>query len=181
MEADITRLLHAARSDDPQAMSRVFSLLYDELRTLANARLRGQESTFTPTALVSEAWLRLCGNDADLTLENRKHFFAAAAQAMRWIVVDHARRQQAERRGGAVAKIELDEGVVGEVRSEELLALDSALDALGRIDPARRELVELRYFAGLEFDELAVLLGRSSRTLKRDWAVARAALHSLME
>src|SRR5690606_25168161 len=111
----------------------------------------GNDSTLTPTALVHEAWLRLCGNDNGLSLESRKHFFASAAQAMRWIVVDHARRHQAERRGGAVAKLELDEGMAGEMRSEELLALDGALDALGKLDPARRELVELRYFAGLEF------------------------------
>lgn len=181
VEHEITSLLRGARGDDPAAMSRVFTLLYDELRVLANARLRGNDSTLTPTALVHEAWLRLCGNDNGLSLESRKHFFASAAQAMRWIVVDHARRHQAERRGGAVAKLELDEGMAAEMRSEELLALDGALDALGRLDPARRELVELRYFAGLEFEELAELLGRSSRTLKREWASTRAVLYSMMD
>ena len=181
MDHEITRLLREAHGDDPDALSRVFTLLYDELRVLANARLRGHDSTLTPTALVNEAWLRLCGNEQGVSLENRKHFFASAAQAMRWIVVDHARRQQAARRGGpAVARIELDEGIAEELRPEELLALDGALDALGRLDPARRELVELRYFAGLEFEELATLLGRSSRTLKREWAAARAVLHTLM-
>lgn len=182
MEHEITQLLRSARGgDDREAMSRVFALLYDELRQIANARLRGTDATLTPTALVNEAWLRLCGGDAGLTLENRKHFFASAAQAMRWIVVDHARRRQADRRGGpALARLELDEGIAQDMRPDELLALDGALDALGRIDPARRELVELRYFAGLEFEELAVLLGRSTRTLKRDWAAARAVLHTLM-
>ena len=181
MDTDITRLLQQANGDDPGAISRVFALLYDELRTIANARLRGHDSTLTPTALVNEAWLRLCGNEAALALESRKHFFGSAAQAMRWIVVDHARRRQAECRGGAVVQIELDEGVPTPMRSEELLALDGALDALGKLDPARRELVELRYFAGLEFEELAVLYGRSSRTLKREWVSARAVLYSLME
>ncbi|MCR6664074.1 MAG: ECF-type sigma factor [Luteimonas sp.] len=181
MDQDITQWLRGDSGDNPEALSRVFTVLYDELKQLANARLRGQDSTLTPTALVNEAWLRLCGHEGAWSLENRKHFFASAAQAMRWIVVDHARRRQAERRGGAVVMVALDDDAgLTEMRPEELLALDGALDALGRLDPARRELVELRYFAGLEFDELAVLLGRSSRTLKRDWAAARAVLYALM-
>lgn len=181
MSNDITALLQQAEGADPQALSRVFEHLYDELRALAKARLHGNEQTLTPTALVNETWLRLCEGDRLPTLENRRHFFAAAAQAMRWIVVDDARRRLAGRRGGAVAKLELDDGIADEMRSEELLSLDSALDRLGRLDPGRRQLVELRYFAGLEFDELAELTGKSSRTVKREWAATRAVLYSLME
>ena len=180
MSNDITALLRQAEGADPQALSLVFARLYDELRVLARARLHGTEQTLTPTALVNETWLRLCGGEQPMTLESRRHFFASAAQAMRWIVVDHARRQLAERRGGAVVKLELEDGLADDLRSEELLALDGALDALGKIDPARRQLVELRYFAGLEFEELAELTGKSSRTVKREWASTRAVLYSLM-
>ena len=181
MSDEITALLQQADGADPQALSQVFARLYDELRALARARLQGGEQTLTPTALVNETWLRLCNGEQPVTLESRRLFFASAAQAMRWIVVDHARRHLAERRGGAIVKLELDEGIAGEMRSEELLSLDGALDALGKLDPARRQLVELRYFAGLEFEELAELTGRSSRTIKREWASTRAVLYSLME
>ena len=181
MASEITRLLQLAHNGDADGLSGAFALLYDELRALAQARLRGSEETLTPTVLVHETWLRLCGNDAGMPVESRRHFFALAAQAMRWIVVDHARQRLAERRGGGVVRLELDEEHAGEMRSEELLSLDAALESLGRLDPARKELVELRYFAGLEFDELAVLLDKSARTLKRDWAAARAVLYSLME
>lgn len=178
---DITVLLQQADGADPGALSQVFARLYDELRILARSRLQGMEQTLTPTALVNETWLRLCAGGQPMSLASRRHFFASAAQAMRWIVVDHARRQLAERRGGAVVKLELDDGLADEMRSEELLSLDGALEALGKIDPSRRQLVELRYFAGLEFEELAELTGKSSRTIKREWASTRAVLYSLME
>lgn len=181
MASEITALLQAARDGDAASLSGAFSLLYDELRVLARARLRGDEQTLTPTVLVHETWVRLCGGDATMPVESRRHFFALAAQAMRWITTNHAREQLAQRRGGGVVRLELDGGIVAEMRSEELLSLDAALQALGRIDQERKDLVELRYFAGLEFDELAVLLGKSVRTLKRDWATARAVLYSLME
>jgi RNA polymerase sigma factor (TIGR02999 family) len=181
MTSEITVLLQSAHKGDAGSLSHLFTLLYDELRTLAQARLRGNDSTLTPTVLVHEVWLRLCGDGTALPVESRRHFFALAAQAMRWILVDHARRHLAARRGGTVVRLELNDETAGEMRSEELLALDGALDTLARLDPARRELVELRYFAGLEFDELATLLGRSARTLKREWAAARAVLYSLME
>ena len=179
--SEITALLQSARAGDAAGLSGAFSLLYDELRALARARLLGGEDTLTPTVLVHETWVRLCGNEAALPVESRRHFFAIAAQAMRWIAANHARERLAGRRGGGAVRLQLDDDLAGDMRSEELLALDSALDALGRIDPKRRELVELRYFAGLEFDELAVLLGRSARTLKREWSASRAVLYSLME
>ena len=181
MSNEITALLHQAGGTDPQVLSQVFARLYDELHALARSRLHGGEQTLTPTALVNETWLRLCGGQQHMTLESRRHFFASAAQAMRWIVVDHARNQLAQRRGGAVVRVELDEGLASEMRSEELLSLDNAIEALGRMAPERRQLVELRYFAGLEFEELAALTGKSSRTLKREWASTRAILYSLME
>lgn len=176
----MTQLLVQARAGDAESLPKVFALLYSELRKLADSRLYGREATLTPTVLVHETYLRMCGGGGTLPLESRKHFFAAAAQAMRWILVDHARRSLSGRRGGGNAKIELSEDLSEELRSEELLALDSALELLSRIDPARKELVELRYFAGLEYEELEDLLGRSVRTLKREWASTRAALYELM-
>ncbi|MGO1068960.1 ECF-type sigma factor [Lysobacter sp. CA199] len=178
--SEVTNLLAQARAGDVDSLPRVFALLYAELRKLANSKLRGQEATLTPTVLVHETYLKLCSGDDAMPLESRKHFFAAAAQAMRWILVDDARRNLALRHGGGAVRVELPEDLVEELKSEELLALNSALDSLGRIDPARKELVELRYFAGLEYEELEQLLGRSVRTLKREWASARAALYELM-
>jgi RNA polymerase sigma factor (TIGR02999 family) len=178
---DITLLLKQAGDDDAGGVSRVYALLYDELHKIARALLRGGQATLTPTVLVNEAFLRLCGGGQDLSLESRKHFFATAAQAMRWIVMDHARRAQAERHGGGLVQVELDDSLPASFRPEELLALDAALDALEQVDPQRRELVELRFFAGLGYEDLVPLLGRSERTLKREWAAARAALQLLME
>ena len=178
---DITLLLQRAGRGEQAGISRVYALLYDELHKIARGVLRGGQATLTPTVLVNEAFLRLCGGGEGLTLESRKHFFTTAAQAMRWIVMDHARRAQAERHGGGLLQVELDENLPASFRPEALIALDAALDALQQIDPARRELVELRFFAGLGYEDLAPLLGRSERTLKREWAAARAALQLLME
>ena len=178
---DITQLLGRAADGDPGSLSRVYGLLYEELHRVARGLLHHGQATLTPTVLVNEAYLRLCGGDKPLPLENRKHFFATAAQAMRWIVVDHARRAHAQRHGGGLLRVELDDDLPQALRADELLALDAALERLGAIEPARRELVELRYFAGLDYADLVPLLGRSERTLKREWASARAALHLLME
>ena len=180
MPGDITLLLQSARAGDADSLSQAYGLLYEEMRRIAAGLLRGGDGTLTPTVLVLEAYLRLCGGDGALGVENRKHFFATAAQAMRWLLVDRARRLAAERHGGALVRVELDDGLAQELRPEELLALDTALQRLGEIDPARRELVELRFFAGLDYAELVPLLGRSERTLKREWAAARAALQAMM-
>ena len=180
MPGDITLLLQSARAGDADSRSQAYGLLYEEMRRIAAGLLRGGDGTLTPTVLVHEAYLRLCGGDGALGVENRKHFFATAAQAMRWLLVDRARRLAAERHGGALVRVELDDGLAQELRPEELLALDTALQRLGEIDPARRELVELRFFAGLDYAELVPLLGRSERTLKREWAAARAALQAMM-
>ena len=180
MPGDITLLLQSARAGDADSLSQAYGLLYEEMRRIAAGLLRGGDGTLTPTVLVHEAYLRLCGGDGALGVENRKHYFATAAQAMRWLLVDRARRLAAERHGGALVRVELDDGLAQELRPEELLALDTALQRLGEIDPARRELVELRFFAGLDYAELVPLLGRSERTLKREWAAARAALQAMM-
>ena len=180
MPGDITLLLQSARAGDADSLSQAYGLLYEEMRRIAAGLLRGGDGTLTPTVLVHEAYLRLCGGDGALGVENRKHFFATAAQAMRWLLVDRARRLAAERHGGALVRVELDDGLAQELRPEELLALDTALQRLGEIDPARRELVELRFFAGLDYAELVPLLGRTERTHKREWAAARAALQAMM-
>ena len=150
MPGDITLLLQTARAGDADSLSQAYGLLYEEMRRIAAGLLRGGDGTLTPTVLVHEAYLRLCGGDGALGVENRKHYFATAAQAMRWLLVDRARRLAAERHGGALVRVELDDGLAQELRPEELLALDTALQRLGEIDPARRELVELRFFAGLD-------------------------------
>lgn len=181
MTGDITAWLESAREGDPQALARAFEGLYAELKRLASARLgRGNDATLSPTVLVHETYLRLFAGGT-LPLESRQHFFAAAAQAMRWIIVDHARRRVAERRGGGLVRVELDEELVDELPPQRVIELDQALDRLARASPEKARLVELRFFAGLEFPELVALLGRSERSLKRDWASARAALHAMME
>lgn len=181
MSEDITQWLQAARNGDADALARAFEGLYAELRRLAAARLgAGGDATLSPTVLVHETYLRLCAGEP-LALENRQHFFAAAAQAMRWIVVDHARRRMANRRGGDLLRVELDDSLPAELPPQQVVELDQALERLARASPDKARLVELRFFAGLEFPELVALLGRSERSLKRDWAAARAALHAMME
>ena len=179
MDVDITQWLADARNGDPQALPRAFEALYAELRKLAQSRVQAGDATLSPTLLVHETYLRLCGG-GEVALESRQHFFAAAAQAMRWIVVDHARHRLAQRHGGGLVRVELDAADAAELRPDQVIELDQALERLGRASPEKARLVELRYFAGLEFPELAALTGRSERSLKRDWASARAALHAMI-
>lgn len=179
MDADITQWLADARNGDPQGLPRAFEALYAELRRLAQARLHGGDPTLSPTLLVHETFLRLCGSSA-LPLESRQHFFAAAAQAMRWIVVDHARSRLAQRHGGGLVRVPLEDAAGDVLRPDQVIELDQALERLARASPDKARLVELRYFAGLDFPELVALTGRSERSLKRDWASARAALHAMM-
>lgn len=176
---EITQLLRQAESGDPASLAAVFESLYPELRRLAASRLRGGANTITPTVLVHEFFLRLDGGER-LSLNSRRHFFAAAAKAMRWIVVDQARRRNAEKRGGGLAAITLSERLAAMPADEEVLALHESLELLDQLNPRRREVVELRYFIGLEFSEVAALLGCSERTAKREWAQARAFLHALL-
>lgn len=177
VEVEITKLLRQAEAGEPQRLAAVVEALYPELRRLAAARLRGHESTFTPTALVNEFYLRL-GAGGPLSLVDRRHFFAAAAKAMRWIVVDHARRRHAEKRGGGISPVTLSERLVAGAESAEVLALHEGLEALDQVNPRQREVVELRYFIGLEFAEVAELLACSERTAKREWERARAFLYA---
>lgn len=175
--AEITQLLRQAEHGDGASLDAVFHALYPELRQLAAARLRGSRDTLSPTVLVNEFYLRLHDGNP-LSLSSRRHFFAAAAKAMRWIIVDQARRRSANKRGGGQIEVTLTERISGKSPDEEVLALHEGLEALDAISARRREIVELRYFGGFEFREVAELLGCSERTAKREWAHARAFLHA---
>ena len=176
---DITAWLAQARDGDAAALDRVFALLYPELRRLAQARAASGERTLTPTVLVHEVYLKLLGT-AELALNDRRHFLGCAAHAMRTIAIDHARRRQAAKRGGPGDDVALDavEFELGARSDTELIELDAALAALERVNPRLLRVVELRYFAGLDFDAIAELLGCSLRTAKREWERARAFLHA---
>jgi RNA polymerase sigma factor (TIGR02999 family) len=177
---DITLIIDAIRAGDPDAPAQLLPLVYDELRRLAAHRLAQQPpgQTLQPTALVHEAYLRLLGGDTEARWEGRSHFFAAAAKAMRHILVDSARHKQSLKRGGGMVRRELDEAelLVPEPR-EDLLALDEALTQLAATDRAAADLVQLRYFGGLTISEAAESLGISTRSAERLWAYAHAWLH----
>jgi RNA polymerase sigma factor (TIGR02999 family) len=180
--SDITELLSQAHSGDAQALGIVFDRLYPELRKVASSHVRGEGHTMSPTVLIHEAYLRLLGNE-QLTLTDRRHFLACAARTMRGVMVDYIRHVTAAKRGGSASNVCIDDlaGVLPEARpSDDLLALDSALDSLDQVSPRQREIVELRYFAGIEFAAIAELLQCSERTAKREWARARAFLHACM-
>jgi RNA polymerase sigma factor (TIGR02999 family) len=175
--SDVTQILHAIEQGDPHAASQLLPLVYDELRTLAAHRLAHQTpgQTLQPTALVHEAYLRLVGDPEGHDWDSRGHFFAAAAEAMRRILVENARRKGRRKRGGGLSRQDLgaaEEVAVPEFR-EDLLALDEALTKLASTDPKAARLVELRYFAGLPIPEAAQALGVSPRTADRLWAFAR--------
>jgi RNA polymerase sigma factor (TIGR02999 family) len=174
---EITQLLTAIHEGDPEAVGRLMPLIYNELRALA-ARMLAHErpgQTLTATALVHEAYLRLVVPPREQGWEGRGHFFAAAAQAMRRILVENARRKQSQKGGGDLQRQELclDEITLPEV-SEDVLALDEALEKLTAADPQAGEIVCLRYFAGLTIKEAAEVLGVSPRTADARWAYARA-------
>jgi RNA polymerase sigma factor (TIGR02999 family) len=176
--SEVTQILHAIASGDPCAASQLLPLVYDELRHLAAHRLAQQApgQTLQPTALVHEAYLRLVGDPAGSDWDNRGHFFAAAAEAMRRILVENARRKAAVKHGGGRVRLDLDaaeQAAAPEVR-EDLLALDEALTKLAAADPQAAQVVQLRYFAGLSIPEAAKSLGVSPRTADRLWAFARA-------
>lgn len=172
---DVTRLLQALRDGDREALDRLFPLVYDELKRLAR-RAVGREHgprTLHATGLVHEAYLKLMASGVDAA--DRSHFLAIAARAMRQVLVDHARRRDASRRGGDWAQTTLTEGLrVSEFKPEEILALNEAMDTL---DPRQRQVVECRFFAGMEDSEIATALGLTERTVRRDWVKARAWLY----
>jgi RNA polymerase sigma factor (TIGR02999 family) len=178
--SDVTKILGQIESGDPSAAEQLLPLVYDELRKLAAAKLALEKpgQTLQATALVHEAYLRLVGNDDDLQWNSRGHFFAAASQAMRRILVESARRKSGPQRGGELRRqdAELDQ-LASPNSPEELLAIDEALSALGHEEPKIAKLVELRYFAGLTLDEAAAAISVSSRSARRYWAYAKAWLH----
>ena len=179
---DVTRLLNAIAHDDPQAAGRLLPLVYDELRRLAAQKLAQEKpgQTLQATALVHEAYLRLVGKGDEPPWNGRGHFFAAAAEAMRRILVENARRKRRPKHGGDRRRIELDEALPGAAPREDLLALDEALTRLAAQEPVKAELVKLRYFAGLSLEEAAACLSISPATAKRYWAVARAWLFAAL-
>jgi RNA polymerase sigma factor (TIGR02999 family) len=176
---DVTRVLSAIEQGDPQAAERLLPLVYEELRKLAAHKLAQEKpgQTLQATALVHEAYLRLVGTE-DPGWSGRGHFFAAAAEAMRRILVENARRKKRLRHGGGSPRLDLD-GVdpAGAAPAEELLALDEALELLASKDPDAAQLVRLRYFAGLTMAEAAAALGIPLRTAERNWTYARTWLH----
>jgi RNA polymerase sigma factor (TIGR02999 family) len=176
---EVTRILNAIQDGDAQATGRLLPLVYEELRRLAAHKMAGEASghTLQPTALVHEAWLRL-GAANQQNWQSRAHFFAAAAEAMRRILVEHARRKQSLKRGGGVERETLDESaLVLAAPPDELLAVHEALDNLARQDPAAAELVKLRYFVGMTMEEAAAALGLAKRTAEGLWTYARVWLH----
>lgn len=176
--ADVTQILAAVEAGDPRAADELLPLVYDELRNLAAARLTNEKAghTLQPTALVHEAYVRLVGASQPQDWDGRGHFFAAAAEAMRRILVESARRKQRVRHGGGRKRLTLDDlDVAVEAASDDdVLALSEALDRLAAVNPRAAELVKLRYFAGLTGREAAGVLGISPRKADQVWAYARA-------
>jgi RNA polymerase sigma factor (TIGR02999 family) len=180
--SNITRILDAIDQGEPGAADQLLPLVYDELRRLAAGQLAREApgQTLDATALVHEAYLRLVGGEAPLSFTGRGHFFAAAAQAMRRILVDVARRKRRLRHGGGRQRVELDESVPAAAADEDLLALDEALEKLASQDPQAASVVQLRYFAGLSVEEAAEALGISRAGAYRHWTFARAwLLHAM--
>src|SRR5262245_11727092 len=181
--SEVTRILSAIEGGDPRAAAQLLPLVYDELRRLA-ARKLAQETpgqTLQATALVHEAYLRLVGSEAGQAWDGRGHFFAAAAEAMRRVLINHARDRGRQKRGGGRQRLDLDGLAVADQASEdEVLALDEALQRLGQHNRPCAELVKLRFFTGLTMEEAAAALGIAERTAHRHWAFARAWLYDAL-
>ena len=179
----MTKLLVRLTDGDGAVLDELLPLVYAELRRLAASYLRRERAghTLQPTALVHEAYLRMI-DQTQAHWQNRAHFFGVAAQMMRRILVDHARAQQAEKRGGEFQKLSLDENIdVSGQRADELVALDDALERLAEIDPKKSRVVELRFFGGLSVEETAEVLGVSAPTIKREWRMAKAWLYGQVQ
>ncbi len=177
---DVTELLGALGADDaPATREELYQIVYNELRGIAARKMASERPghTLQATALVHEAWLKVGAR----SFNDRKHFFAAAAEAMRHILVDSARRRNQQKRGGEMERVELFEGALAAPdRSEELLMVDEALDNLASEDPLKAEIVKLRYFVGLNHQEIADALGVNEKTVRRHWEVARVRLFQLL-
>ncbi len=177
--ANVTQLLQLAGSGDSRATDELLPLVYEELRRLARSQLASEQPgvTLQPTVLVHEAYLRLVG-DGEVSWNSRGHFFGAAAQAMRRILVDRARRNNALKRGGDHRRVEIDDhALAAEPDAHTMLAVDEVLDRLQAYDPAKARLVMLRYFTGLTLDQSAAALGLTPAQAKTEWSYARAWMH----
>jgi RNA polymerase sigma factor (TIGR02999 family) len=177
-DRDVTSLLQQWRAGDGEALERLLPLVYGELRLVARARLRDEREghTLQPTALVHEAYVRLVGGT--VPPQNRAHLFAMAARLMRQILVDHARKKAARKRGGTATVLTLDESIPAPgIATVDLLALDEALTELHAFDSRLCRVVELKFFAGLNIEEMAQALDVSAATIERDWTIARVWLH----
>ena len=182
--SDMTRLLDAAATGDPRAAAELLPVVYDELRCLAAARLAAEApgQTLQATALVHEAYLRLVGSADGRDWSGRAHFFAAAAEAMRRILIDQARRKQADKRGGRGRRVPLDAADVGFTSpADDLLDIDAALTRLAAEDAQAARLIQLRYFAGLSVEDAAEVVGIARSTAYEHWAFARARLKLLLD
>jgi RNA polymerase sigma factor (TIGR02999 family) len=176
---EVTRLLEAAVAGDGEALDRLVPLVYEDLRRVARRQLdrEGGGHTLQTTALIHEAYLKLAGGGA-VSASSRAHFLAIAARAMRQVLVDYARRRKAAKRGGGVISVTLgDEPQPADASAEDLLALDEALEQL---DPRQRQVIECRFFGGMEENDIAAALGVSERTVRRDWVKARAWLYKAL-
>jgi RNA polymerase sigma factor (TIGR02999 family) len=181
---EVTRILSAIEQGDPHAAEQLLPLVYDELRTLAAQKLAQEKpgQTLQATALVHEAYLRLVGAGPEQPWDSRGHFFAAAAEAMRRVLLNHARDKGRQKRGGGRRRVDLDDLAVADQASEDdVLALDEALQRLQQQNQPCAELVKLRFFAGLSMAEAAAALGMSARTAHRHWAFARAWLYDALQ
>ena len=178
--SDVTRILQSIEAGDPKAAEELLPLVYEELRKLAAARMAALApgQTLQPTALVHEAWLRLVGSGPQ-DWNSRGHFFAAASEAMRRILVERARQRASQKRGGGLRRLDLEHvDIATDSDDAVILALDEALGRYAQKDPQGAELIKLRFFAGLPNHEAASLMGLSQRTAKRTWAFARAWLYT---
>ena len=176
----ITVVLSRAQEGDPHAAAELLPLVYEELRKLARHKMANEAAghTLQPTALVHEAWLRLAGEAGSTHFDNRGHFFAAAAESMRRILIDSARRKEADKRGAGLQRVDLnDVDIAAKADDTTLLRMNEALEKLAREDPPSAELVKLRFFAGLTTEQAAAAMGISERTARRYWVFARAWLH----
>ena len=172
----VPRLLTGIQSGDRVSAERLLPIVYDQLRDIAARQMRGEaeNNTLQPTALVHEAYLKLV-DQSRVDWKGRTHFVAVAAQAMRRILVDHARHRQALKRGGAFQRITLDERLASEWQTDQdLLSLECALEKLSQLDQCQAQIVELRFFGGLQIDEVAEALGMSKRSVEREWTMIRA-------
>ena len=178
--SDVTRILSAIEQGDPKAADELLPLVYGELRRLAASKMANEApgQTLQPTALVHEAWLRLAGDEAK-SWDNRAHFFGAAAEAMRRILIDKARRKKAVRHGSGQVPLDIQEiEIAAPAADDQMLAVDEALNKLAALDENKAELVKLRFFAGMTIEEAASVLRISGATAKRWWVYARAWLHA---